>query len=165
MSNSLTADIQEILLPSAAGRTLYITLGNDMRGDDGIGPYIGSQCPPLSENQSMINAGEHPENIIDEVIKMAPSKIVFIDAADFGQAPGTIASIPLEALPEHTLSTHRFPIAVLANLIMQDCQAEVIFIGIQLAQVNFNAPLTPMVLRAGQDILASIQKGEQGHAS
>ncbi len=159
MSNLLTAEVQQALAPHPEGLTLYITLGNDLRGDDAIGPYLAAHWPLLSDDQKHIHGGEHPENIIDKAITQTPKKVVFIDAADFGAAPGTTASFPLEALPEHTLSTHRFPVAVIANLLQEDCGCELFFIGIQLGQVDLNAPLTPAVLRAGRAILEYFEGG------
>ncbi|MCG2724940.1 MAG: hydrogenase maturation protease [Elusimicrobia bacterium] len=39
MSNLLTKDIERALKPE--GRTLLITIGNSLREDDGVGPFIG----------------------------------------------------------------------------------------------------------------------------
>ena len=95
MSNSLTGDVLEILNP-CAGDTLYLTVGNSFRKDDGVGPYLAARLATLPV--SVVDAGYTPENIVEQVIALKPSRIIVLDAADFGGRAGEVRVIPEEAM-------------------------------------------------------------------
>ncbi len=124
MLSSLTDKVRE-LLSSAEADTIIVTIGNSLRSDDGAGPYIAKNCA------TVIDAGEKPENIIEEIVSKHPEKVIIIDAANFGGKIGEARVIPIEKVAETTLSTHMFPIPAIAKIIETDTKAKVYFIGIQ----------------------------------
>ncbi|MBI4711464.1 MAG: hydrogenase maturation protease, partial [Candidatus Omnitrophica bacterium] len=85
MSNSLTGDVLAVL-NSGSGTSLFLTVGNLFRSDDGVGPYLASRLAGLPVR--VVDAGHTPENIIDQVIGLKPSRIIILDAADFGGRTG-----------------------------------------------------------------------------
>ena len=111
-------------------KVLIVTVGNPLRSDDGIGPYIAERFNPEKRGFLFLDARDKPENVIDEAVSLHPSKVVIIDAADFGGKAGEVRLIPESAIPENTLSTHSFPLPVISNIIRQDTGAEVVFFGI-----------------------------------
>ena len=105
----LTADVIELLKPGSNGPLLVITVGNRLRSDDGVAPYI-AECAKRPKNGIIIlDAGERPEDILWKAIEVRPESVVIIDAADFGGEPGEVRAIPEEFIPENPISTHRFP--------------------------------------------------------
>jgi hydrogenase maturation protease HycI len=156
MSNSLTADIRSAIQPSPTGKTLYMTLGNDLRADDGIGPFLFDHLSKQLSQSKIINAGERPENILDEATVYAPSKIIIFDAADFSGRIGEIRMIPQDAIPNSTYSTHLFPIKAVASLLQQDTQAEIVFIGIQPGNMTLGETLSSKVLESAQLLIHTI---------
>ncbi|OGX14138.1 MAG: hydrogenase maturation peptidase HycI [Omnitrophica bacterium RIFOXYB12_FULL_50_7] len=159
MSNLLTGDVLAVL-NSGSGAPLFLTVGNLFRSDDGVGPYLASRLVVLPVR--IVNAGHTPENIIDEVVGHKPSRIIILDAADFGGRPGEVRVIPEEAIPETTLTTHRVPMNVISRLIKDDTGAKVVFLGIQPKTVSLGEGLTPEVQAAADEIIETIKSSLRG---
>ena len=155
MLNSLTADVLEALGP-ASGPFLILTVGNSFRSDDGVGPYIASCLRPVPVK--VMDAGNTPENIVDEAIAFAPDKITVIDCADFGGTAGEVRVIPEELIPETTLSTHMVPINVITRLIGSSIKTSIVFIGIQPEAVTLGEGLSPEVRQAADEIIGIIKR-------
>ncbi|MBA4349211.1 MAG: hydrogenase maturation peptidase HycI [Thermodesulfovibrio sp.] len=149
----LTADIKNILRPSEAGITLIITVGNSFRTDDGAGPYIAKNISKPPRNIVVLDAGDKPENVIDKAIEIRPSKTIIIDAADFGGTVGEIRLIPEDSIPDNTLTTHTFPLRIVARIIAEDTGSEVFFIGIQPRSMEFGEELSLEVKESADEII------------
>ncbi|MBI5700850.1 hydrogenase maturation peptidase HycI [Candidatus Saganbacteria bacterium] len=160
----LTADVKKLFTSDDRGITLIITIGNSFRSDDGTGPYIFSRCEiriPKSETSSkytIINAEDKPENIIDEAIAYKPARTIIIDAADFGGKPGEARIIDQENIPNTTLSTHTFPIPIIAKMLEKDTGSKVVFLGIQPKKIEFGEGLSVDVKKTAEEIIACINK-------
>jgi hydrogenase 3 maturation protease len=156
MSNLLTDDIIAALEPQT-DNSLIITAGNSFRRDDGVGPFIAEKLKQAGLT-NVIDAGHTPENIVDQVIELAPGNIVFIDAADFSGAPGQTKIIPEEHIAETTLSTHMIPLNVVSALIADSIKTTITFIGIQPADVSFGEGLTTEVQKTAGLIVLKLKK-------
>ena len=156
MSNLLTADSREIFQTSSKP-SLIITAGNSFRNDDGVGPYIASQIKSFKGVQVM-DAGNTPENIIDEVIELHPVHIIIIDAADFSGTPGETRLIPEENVSETSLSTHRIPMTVISKLIQDSIDCKTTFVGIQPKTVTMGEGLSSEVKTSADEIVRVIKE-------
>lgn len=154
----LTNEIKKFLDEIVKEKVLIITIGNDFRSDDGIGPYIFEHLKDNPKNLSLLNAGDKPENIIDEAVALKPKKTIIIDAADFNGIPGEIRIIPQEFIPNSTLSTHTFPPNIIAKIIEKDTKGEVVFLGIQPKNVELGEEISKEV-KGSADSLISYFKG------
>ncbi len=157
MLNLLDASLANFLTPKEFPRTLIITVGNFFRADDGVGPYIASGLRQ-SSRLSVIDAGYTPENIIDQAIELSAQRIIFIDAADFGGAPGELRLIDGEHIPEVSLSTHSIPLPVVSRILYADTQAEIYFIGIQPKSVEYKEGLSGEVKSAADALIRHINE-------
>ena len=54
----------------------------------------------------MFDCGQVPENYLGKVARLAPNDILFVDAADLGEDPGSIALLSGEDLTTQAVSTH-----------------------------------------------------------
>lgn len=144
-------------LQKKEGLTIIIGVGNTMRQDDGVGPYIISK---IGEHKGLktIDAGSMPENHADEIIRMKPSRVIFIDAADFAGRPGEARLLARSQLPQCTLSTHAFPLAAVAGIIEADTAAEMHFIGIQAKSMDLTEGLNKEVKKTADQIAAMIEE-------
>lgn len=156
MLSSLTAEIKELLAAKPSERLLLVTVGNDLRADDGLGPYIAKHSTSLKPGIILLDAGEKPENSLDEAVAKNPTQVVIIDAADFGGAVGEARLIPNECIPDTTLSTHTFPLKVIAKLIEEDTKAKVFFLGVQPKSVELGEGLSAEVKKTADEILEVI---------
>ena len=135
---------------------LIVTVGNSLRGDDGVGSYIASKLSDLPKGFLLLDAGDRPENIVTDAVDLRPARTVIIDAADFGGAPGEARFIPDDAIPQTPLSTHSFPLPVITSILRQDTGSEVRFLGIQAKFLGLGEVISPEVLAAADEIIALI---------
>ncbi len=162
MSSSLTADVINALSFHPGGHTVCITVGNSLRSDDGVGPYIAAELENTGQ-LTVIDAGQNPENIIDEVAAVKPARILIIDAADFGLPAGQARLVDQEIIPETALSTHMISLKVIARLIAEDTGGDVEFLGIQPGSVDLKEGLSAAVKETADRIIEIIRK-EFSHA-
>jgi hydrogenase 3 maturation protease len=135
------------------GSTLIITVGHPLRGDDGVGPYIAQNIFSPKEHIFLLNAGERPENIVDRAAGVMPARTIIIDAADFGGDPGEARLLSEEEIPGDTLSTHAFPLGVIARILARDTGSEIFFLGIQPGNMEWNTGLSSPVKETAQEII------------
>ena len=144
MSNFLTDEIKNAIAPK--GRTLLITIGNTLRADDGLGPFVGERVKFKTPDCQVINAYTTPENIAQTAIDFKPEKIILLDAAHFGGRPGELAIIPLDLINQQTvISTHSFPLSVTFSIVREDTGAELVALGVEPASMEYEEGLTPEV--------------------
>jgi len=144
--------LQEVLKPDPERTTLIITIGNPLRKDDGVGPYLAELLAKrLPPGISLLNVYDRPEKSLD-FVKKDSGKIIIIDAADFGGEPGEIRIISEEEIFAMTLSTHNLPIPILYQALAEESGCTVFFVGIQPAHVSFGEGLNPQVEKAAREI-------------
>ena len=156
----LTADVIELLKPESSGTLLVITVGNLLRSDDGVGPYIAAQGKRPKSGIIILDAGERPEDTVGKAMEVRPKRVVIIDAADFGGEPGEVRAIPEEFIPENPISTHRFPLRIISRLVTEDTGARVDFICLQPESVGFGEGLSDRVRLAAEEIVILLSAKE-----
>ncbi|MDD5259885.1 MAG: hydrogenase 3 maturation endopeptidase HyCI [bacterium] len=156
MSNTLTAEVCSAL-SIIPGINVIITIGNTLRADDGVGPYIGLSLTS-SDRVKIVNADYTPENVIEQVISLHPAKIIFIDAADFQGAPGEARVIDQEHIPDASLSTHAVPLKVVYHLLLHDTGAMAVMVGIQPQSVDHKEELSGEVKATADEIIKYINR-------
>jgi hydrogenase 3 maturation protease len=125
--------------------TIILGIGNELKADDGAGPLICQQLKKTKICAEPIDAGTVPENYIQKIIKKAPQNLLVIDAIDFGDAPGTIKVFKPEQLSSHIISTHSLSPRLFVDMICQNTNVDVYFIGIQPEQMQFGQPISAQV--------------------
>ena len=149
------------ILSSNFYETLYVFIGNDLRGDDACGPYICKNITnPLIRK---IDAQSVFESYVWEIIEIAPKKLIIIDAADFGGEIGEIRLLDENNIKNYRMvSTHTLGIDMLIKVIRDELKnIEIYIIGIQLKNIEFNHPLSPEVRKSCNmiiDLLNSFQE-------
>jgi len=155
MSNSWSDEVKAALAPATGGRTLLMTLGSELRADDGVGPYLSSLVKFRRDGLRLINAGTTPENVAQTAIDWKPAKIILVDAAHFGGYAGELRVIALEDINKHTvISTHNFPLSVTFSVVKEDTGAELAVVGVQAVSLDHREGLSPAV-KASADELAA----------
>lgn len=116
------------------GKIMIICIGNDMRGDDGVGPLVAGQIEGLSDENSevtVVNTGTVPENYTGLIRKVQPSHIIFIDAVEMKMAPGDIKLVQKDEIANYSISTHAMPLSFMIKYIETFTDSSVLLIGIQ----------------------------------
>ena len=125
--------------------SIILGIGNVLKGDDGAGPVV---CQKLKEERicaDVIDAGTVPENYIQRIIKKAPQNLLIIDAIDYEEAPGTIKIFKPDQLSTHVISTHSLSPHLFVEMICQNINVNVYFIGIQPAQMQLGQTVSEQV--------------------
>jgi len=136
------------------GRTMVVTLGNSLRSDDGVGPFIASKTAFTGPNRKILNGETVPENTVKEIVGWRPAKLILIDAADFGGAPGDLKIIPLENIRKYAaLSTHDFPLDVTYSVVREKTGCKITVLGVQIKTAEFGEVLSEEVEKSALKII------------
>lgn len=145
----------------APAQNLMLAVGNSMMGDDGAGPMLFDlmQANPIDGWQG-INGGSSPESVSHQVRALKPQRLLIVDAADIGLAPGEIRIIDPDDIAEmFIMSTHNLPLNFLIDQLKEDIE-EIVFLGIQPDLVGFYLPMTEPVVAAVQQVYQALANGQ-----
>jgi hydrogenase maturation protease HycI len=151
--NSLNKLLRSSLANSSGSPRLAIVgIGNELNGDDAAGSLVaralrGSKCAGSVYHLLIIDAGVAPENITGDLRAFKPDLIVYIDAADMGEAPGTVRWIAMDEIDGMSASTHRMPLSVLSQYLTLELGSDIVLLGIQPASVEMGRELSDPVRR------------------
>jgi len=98
-----------------------------------------------------------PENYIGKITKKAPQNLLIIDAVDFGAAPGTISVFKTEQLTSVALSTHAPSPRLFVDMITNEIETQVYFVGVQPEHVELGQPLSACVSSAAETLEAVLR--------
>ena len=143
-------------------------IGNELKYDDGVGPYIVSKLNQLdlSDDVLLINAQSVPENFTGKIRMENPSHIILIDACLMGLDCGDYGIVDKEDFVNIGISTHSMSLSYFVKFLNQD---NILFIGIepQLLELidqdslgvlgadlmDFNGELTENVRKSADEII------------
>ncbi|MCD6423579.1 MAG: hydrogenase maturation protease [Elusimicrobia bacterium] len=129
---------------------VVVCIGNELKADDGIGPFIAKRAREFSK--IFIDAGMAPENYFFMLYSIPQKIIIVIDAVDMGLKPGEVQILPLEKLTIQGISTHSLGIKEVFSLLEMNGK-EIYFIGIQPKSVELEGKISDEVLKTAEEIL------------
>ncbi len=153
--------------PLQSGVILVLGVGNSMKGDDGVGPYVarilmtGDLCHDRSGRRSSLHAidcGTTPENHTSVIRRMRPSRLIIVDAAEMGLAVGACRVIPVERAGALGLSTHSMPLSLFAAYV-GELVPDILLIGVQPRSMAFGAAMSEDVRKAGEALALKLAQG------
>ncbi|OWT33745.1 hydrogenase maturation peptidase HycI [Methanobrevibacter sp. 87.7] len=114
-------------------KLVILGIGNDIRGDDGLGQYIVNKLDEDidDDNIEIINAKTVPENFTGKIRSIDPSHILIIDAVIMDEEPGKIRLVNKEEVSSVSISTHSMSLSYLVNYLEIKKPYNILFIGIQ----------------------------------
>ena len=85
---------------------MIFTIGNSIRGDDGLGPLLSDTLyeklvkitDKNTDNVYLLNTESTPENHTHEIRTLNPSHMIIIDAVEFDAEPGDMLIIKKEQI-------------------------------------------------------------------
>lgn len=145
-------DLIEFL--KAYKKLVIMGIGNDIRGDDGIGPYIVENIKHLeSSNVSILNATTVPENFTGKIRKIDPTHIIIVDAVIMNEGPGKIKIVKKEEVAGVSISTHSMSLSYLVNYLELEKPYNILFIGIEPESMELGQGLSPLVKSSSDEII------------
>ena len=146
-----------------------ISLGNMLRGDDGIGPIILQELERqnLGQTFNLIDAGSDAFILLEHLTQKDP--VLIIDCAKMGKLPGEFAVFPVEKsnfeMVSKTISIHGFSFAEIYKMAITLGEvAPTRIIGIEPKSTNFNETLSNEVKSCIPSILNYIIGEANKHA-
>lgn len=171
-SDSLNQKLTNLSKPDqAALRVAIVGIGHELRGDDAAGvnvaralqSTVGAIRPGTARQGELpllvIDAGAAPENTTGQLRRFDPDLVLLIDAAQLDETPGAIRWLDWQETSGLSASTHTLPPHVLAEYLVNELGCEVALIGIQPQGNEFDAPLSPPVQLAVEEIVQTLKAG------
>lgn len=158
----------ESLRQVLAEKTMLVGIGNPLRGDDGVGPYIVElvRRRGASPRLEFLNVEDVPENFVFRLAAAEARNVVFVDAVIAGAAhEGTVLFAPLAEFDElgETASTHKLALK-LSGRVLEAAGKRVYLLGVVPKTTAVGAKLTPEVrrtaLRLGRLIVSMAQDSD-----
>jgi hydrogenase maturation protease HycI len=145
--------------PTKAYKLAVVGIGNELNGDDAAGVRVALRL--LSKNRKrrfldnnlIINAGLGPENFSGVLRRFNPDVVFFVDAAEMGKSAGTVCELDWRNAGGFGPSTHLMPISTLGEYLEAELDCQVKLLGIQPKQLDFDAPLSPEVAAAVEQVV------------
>lgn len=150
------------LQPEHAQRVVIVGIGNELNGDDAAGVWVARKLQEAAGRVAdspvlIVEAGTAPENVTGALRKFAPALVLLIDAAQLNEPPGTIGWLDWRETTGISAVTHGLPLYVLAEYLVTEIGCEVALIGIQPRTNAFDAPLSPEVLLAVDEVAQALR--------
>ncbi|MBN2317068.1 MAG: hydrogenase maturation protease [Sedimentisphaerales bacterium] len=118
---------------------LILGCGNILIGDDGFGPAVTRRLREnftIPDDACVFDAGTSVREILFDTIlsDKKPTKIIIVDAVDYGREPGELFWLDIDGIPEVKLddfSMHQIPTSNLLRELRDLCGIEVIVMACQ----------------------------------
>ncbi|MHA2273518.1 MAG: hydrogenase 3 maturation endopeptidase HyCI [Candidatus Hodarchaeales archaeon] len=138
-----------------SGNLAFFCVGNDLKGDDGVGVLLANELKKRIGNKVIIlDVGSVPQNFLSLISKENISHCLLIDAVEFDAEAGTVGFFDPSDLQEYqvTFSTHFIPMKVFIDYWVEETGAIFRVLGVQPKTLDFGAPLSTEVAKAAENI-------------
>jgi hydrogenase maturation protease len=133
----------EELRDALRGRVAVVAVGNGQRGDDAAGPVVAGMLAEAGV-ENVIDSGASPEIETWRIREIAPDTVLFIDAVDFGGAPGDLRSTGFD--------THRAPLKLTMEYLEHELGCICRLLAIQPRDVRQGSPLCEEVRQSAENL-------------
>lgn len=146
--------LDRLLKEILSNKFLIICMGNEFRGDDGVGIYIYKKLKEFGI-KNILNVGNALENFFGVIARYKPETILFIDGVYAGLKPGEVIFTEIENIHEIFLaSTHKIPIKLLIKYLNSlSIYPKSYILGIQISDIGFGSKMSKNVKNSSQKIL------------
>ena len=150
------ADLRQQLEECFKGRVCLMGLGNTDYGDDGLGVWMAKNLE-VAGVPNVIVAGVMPERFIDTAIADGFDHLIFLDAVEFGAAPGSVVFLDSDDMAARfpQISTHKISLGLLAKLVEDKGRTKARLLGVQPESLKSRSELSP-VARETVDLLCDL---------
>lgn len=152
-------DLREQLEVCFQDRVCLMGLGNTDYGDDGFGVRLAETLAAAGV-PDVIVAGTTPDRFVGRVAGGGFDHLVFLDAVEFGSAPGSVVFLNAEEMSARfpQISTHKISLGLLAKWIEANGSTRAWLLGVQPESLKPGAGLTPTVQRTLEALVELLSK-------
>ena len=134
-------------------------VGNSLKSDDGIGPYVIENLKCLeNDDLVLVNASTVPENFTGLIKEENPSHIIIIDATLMDKKPGTTCVFKKEDLKNVGMSTHAMSLSSLIRYLENFNDFKILFIGIEPENLDFSFDLSSDIKNSSDKLIELIKR-------
>jgi len=137
-------------------------IGNEDNGDDAVGLYTVNllQEANLPEWITNFYCERVPEHFLGKIAKLAPNRIMIIDAADMKEIPGAIAIFSKEMISQgFHFSTHTLSLTMIEEFLKPIVEnLQTMYIGIQPKTMIFETPLSEECKKAVEEFAELLEE-------
>lgn len=113
-------------------RLALVGIGDELNPPDRLGMYMARELEQQHlPGVNVFFAGTVPESVTGPLRRYQPEQVLFLDAADLGARPGTVAVIDPDRIHASLVSTHVLPLSVVMDYVEQESGADATLLGIQ----------------------------------
>jgi hydrogenase 3 maturation protease len=159
--NNLLNTLKRLHKPDRSPRLAVLGIGHELYGDDAAGVKLADRlCTSAPGNEKLlaIKGGPAPENFTGTLRRYGPDLVLMVDAALMGLEAGKTEWLSWQDTTGFSASTHTLPLHLLARYLTMELNCEVGLLGIQPAQTQVGAPLSPEVQEAVEEVAISIKE-------
>jgi hydrogenase maturation protease HycI len=149
------------LSPDKTPRVALMGVGHELRGDDAAGVLVARALQPIfekSETILVVDGGHAPENQTGRLRRFAPDVVLLVDAADMAEPAGTVRWLAWTETGGLDAFTHTLPLKLIAQYFRQELVCDVALIGIQPAQLDFGAAVSPAVQASVDSVVHTLAR-------
>jgi hydrogenase maturation protease len=110
----------------------------------------------------VFDAGVAPENLIQPLVRLSPSRLLFVDACDLRATPGShvlLDDADFDSLAGSFLSTHTLPLSLTVSLLRLELPgASIALLGVQPASLVLGAALSEPLADALPGLVATCRR-------
>jgi hydrogenase 3 maturation protease len=126
------------------GKIVIIGIGNDLRGDDGLGSELVRELSGKVD-AVCINAGNAPENYLEKIVRIKPDTVLIIDAVDMGSEPGKYKIFKKSDIVSSGFTTHDLSPTLFIEYLEKETGCDIYMLGIQPKDVSFGADMSDAI--------------------
>jgi hydrogenase 3 maturation protease len=139
------------VLSDQSSQIVIAGIGNVLRNDDGIGPYIVHRIRQR-RNCIILVPETGIERYISVINKVKSDLIILIDCVDFGKHPGYWDVISIEKIAESTCHSHNISLRMLHRFLY----SEIKVIGIQPSSIEVGEHISEPVMASALEVIEFI---------
>ena len=125
---------------------IILGIGNELKCDDGVGPFVIDELKDLENpNLIIIDGKTVPENFTGKIRKEQPSHVILVDACLMGCKPGEFKIVDKGDFVNIGISTHSMSLSYFVKYLERDNDFKIIFVGIEPESMDYSDKPTPTV--------------------
>jgi hydrogenase 3 maturation protease len=152
---------------SATERIAFVGIGHPLRKDDYSGSYIVKKLiahaqSRRSDGTRLFDGEDNVENLIMKIAQLEPEHVVFLDACEMKEPPGTTKLISIDQTSYPFFTTHGVPLKLIAQRLLP--KSSVWLLAIQPKSTDFGEQLSKEVRDVADSVsgfLMSLLKEER----
>ncbi len=135
--------------------TIVLGVGNEAKGDDGVGVMVARMLKDRLENARVIECGPVPENFWGVIEREDPDRVIIVDVIDFGGEPGEARVYRSDDLAGTVTNTHSLPLWFFVESLGE---RDVVIVGVQPESLNYDTSLSESVRKRLEEVASLVEE-------